>query len=791
VEAIEAGSPLPSPVAAPAHRSPPAAGVHRVQFYESDANLIDAAARFVGAGLGAGEGAVVIATDAHRRELDRILTARGLQLRVARAEGRYRTLDARTTLGQLVRDGRPDVALFEKRVGDELAQAAGHGRRAVRVFGEMVALLCADGRPQAAIELEQLWNELARRRPFTLLCAYPLAAFDPPGHEAAFAAVCAEHAEVIPAESYTQLASGNPQRELIAVLQRRSRVLGAEVAQRKRVESALHKALGELQTLYETGRALSAELDLARLLQVLTDAATRLSGARFGAFFSRELDASGDHHVLRTLSGAPRELFEPLGMPRNTELFGPTFAGTGVVRLDDVRRDPRYGRRGPHHGTPPGHLAVTSYLAVPVVARTGEVLGALFLGHPQPGVFTADAERVVVAVAAQAAVALENARLYETERRARTAAETASRAKDEFLAMLGHELRNPLAAVRNAVVAASLDPARRGRALEIARHGLDQLTRLVDDLLDVARLTRGRIKLRVERLALSDILERAIEATRPLIEAQAHSLHAPLPGPELLVEGDSTRLEQVMVNLLTNAAKYTDPGGSISVSASRVDHEAVIRVRDNGIGIAPEMLPRVFDLFAQADRALDRAQGGLGIGLTVVRQLVELHGGRVEAHSDGLGKGAQFTVRLPAGRSAGDAAAGGAPVVSARGDAVHILVVEDNADAAESLQMLLELLGHAVDVARTGPEALERARSRRPDLALVDIGLPGMDGYELARQLRRDPALAPLLLVALTGYGGDDDRRRALEAGFDQHLVKPVRPDVLQHLVMRARPRAP
>jgi signal transduction histidine kinase len=359
-----------------------------------------------------------------------------------------------------------------------------------------------------------------------------------------------------------------------------------------------------------------------------------------------------------------------------------------------------------------------------------------------------------------------------------------NRQKDEFLAMLGHELRNPLAAVRNAVATASMDVARRPRALAIARRQTDQLGRLIDDLLDVARITQGRIPLRKERVLLGEVLERALDNVRPVIESRGLVLQVAMGPVPLRVEGDPARLEQVFVNLLGNAAKYTEPGGRITLEAARDGDAAVVRVRDTGVGIAPDMLPRLWDLFTQADRSLDRAQGGLGIGLTIARRLVELHGGRIAAHSEGVGRGAEFVVRLPAVAGPGEApdrsaVRGGAPARPA-----HILVVEDNPDAGDSLVMVLELFGHRVHVVRDGVAALEAVRARKPELMLVDIGLPGVDGYEVARQIRRERGLDRVALVALTGYGGEEDRRQALVAGFDDHLVKPVDIDAL-HDVMR------
>jgi two-component system CheB/CheR fusion protein len=370
---------------------------------------------------------------------------------------------------------------------------------------------------------------------------------------------------------------------------------------------------------------------------------------------------------------------------------------------------------------------------------------------------------------------------------ARREAEQANRAKDEFLAMLGHELRNPLAAVRHALAAANGDEATRARALVIAERQSEQLTRLIDDLLDVARITHGRIPLREERVAVADLLERALEATRSLVEGRPRGVEVSLPPAPLDVRADPARLEQVIVNLLVNALKYTPPDGRITLAAERDGAEAVVRVRDTGVGIAADVLPRVFDLFAQADRSLDRAQSGLGLGLTLVKRIVELHGGRVEARSPGAGGGSEFCVRLPALGS--DPPAPPPPrAAPPAGAPLRMLVVEDNPDAAESLLMLLALKGHRVTAVPDGLAALAAARAERPDVLLVDIGLPGIDGYEVARRIREDPDSGDPLLVALTGYGRDEDRRRALAAGFDQLLVKPVDLGRLDAVIARAVP---
>jgi PAS domain S-box-containing protein len=420
-------------------------------------------------------------------------------------------------------------------------------------------------------------------------------------------------------------------------------------------------------------------------------------------------------------------------------------------------------------------------LGVPLLVE-GRVLGVIEVGSRRSRRFRDDDVALLRLVADRVALAIERVRATDAEQRARAAAEAADRAKDEFLAMLGHELRNPLAAVRNAVAAARIDEPRRERALDIAQRQTDQLARLIDDLLDVARITQGRITLRKEVVSLGDVLERALEATRALVEGQGHTIDVSFASGDVRVEADPVRLEQVLVNLLTNAAKYTEPGGRIDVRVEGEGAAVRVRIRDSGMGIRPEMLPRVFDLFAQGDRALDRGEGGLGVGLTVVRRLVELHGWRIDAHSDGPGRGAEFTIRLPAVSAADGGASLPAPAVPPRGQ-VRVLLVEDNPDAAESLVMLLEILGHQVRVVHDGLAALDVAPDFAPEVMLVDIGLPGIDGYEVARRVRGQPDLGGVVLVALTGYGRDEDRRLAFAAGFDHHLVKPVDLTALERLV--------
>jgi PAS domain S-box-containing protein len=358
------------------------------------------------------------------------------------------------------------------------------------------------------------------------------------------------------------------------------------------------------------------------------------------------------------------------------------------------------------------------------------------------------------------------------------------RRKDEFLAMLSHELRNPLSPILNAAHILRLqkdeNPLQK-QARSVIERQVNQLSRLVNDLLEVSRVITGTIRLSPERLDVRSIVEHAVESARPLVEQRRHQLYVSLPAEPVWLEGDAARLEQVVVNLLNNAAKYTEEGGNIWINMQPEGDEVTLVVRDTGIGIAPELLPRVFDLFTQADRTPDRSQGGLGIGLSLTQRLVELHRGKVEAHSAGLGLGSEFIVRLPVlptSEKETDLSSAVTAKQAARG--WRILVADDNADAANMIAMMLQHFGHQTETVYSAQGALQMAVEYQPDFVVLDIGLPGMDGYEVARRLRQIPELKDMRLIAATGYGQDTDRQRSEEAGFDYHLVKPIDPEKLQ-----------
>jgi signal transduction histidine kinase/ActR/RegA family two-component response regulator len=437
---------------------------------------------------------------------------------------------------------------------------------------------------------------------------------------------------------------------------------------------------------------------------------------------------------------------------------------------------------------------VRAVQSTPLVSSRGTVLGMISTHFSRPHQPSEREFRLLDLLARQVADYVERRRgeaerdeLLRTAQAAQKEAEAAGRAKDEFLAMLGHELRNPLAAATNALAAATFSEANRPRALGIARRATDQLGRIVDDLLDVARMMHGSIGLRKAPLSLRTLLQQTADSVQALMQDRGHSLTLVLPAEDVHLEADASRIEQAIANVLTNAAKYTDPGGKVTLTLELDHGEAIIRVCDTGVGIAPDVLPRVFDMFTQGERSLDRAQGGLGIGLTLVRRIVELHGGSVHAKSRGVGAGAEFVIRLPATRGGGgelvptDEPQRRAPTRNP----ARVIVVEDNPEAAESLVMVLELLGHVVRVVHHGAAAIEAAHADAPDLMLIDIGLPEMNGYEVAQVIRGDTSLRHLALIALTGYGEPKDRARAMAAGFDDHVVKPVDLDVLGELVER------
>jgi PAS domain S-box-containing protein len=576
-----------------------------------------------------------------------------------------------------------------------------------------------------------------------------------------------------------------------------------DINERKRAEVQLEEERDILETINSLGQMLSAELDLQKLVQALTDAATEITGAQFGSFFYNILDERGGSYMLYTLSGVPREHFAHFPMPRATELFGPTFRGEGVIRISNVREDPRYGKNAPYEGMPPGHLPVRSYLAVPVISRSGEVLGGLFFGHSDIGVFTERHENILMGLAGQAAIAVDNARLYEATQKARQEAETANRLKDEFLATVSHKLRTPLNAMlgwTRMLRSGKLDASSTARALESIERNSKAQQQIIEDILDVSRIITGKLRLDVSLVEIAPAIEAAVEALRPTAEAKGIRLKVILDTNPNLVHGDSNRLQQIIWNLLSNAIKFTPKGGRVQLILERVNSHIEVTVSDTGLGISKEFLPYVFERFQQADSSASRQYGGLGLGLAIVRHLVELHGGTVTGTSSGLNLGSIFIVKLPLAimREGLNRSDQESPLHFHKGvlsglpsdyamdlSGLKVLVVDDEADARELMSMVLQQCGAEVQAASSTREALKVLEDWRPDVLISDIGMPGEDGYVLIKKVRalhadrggRTPA------AALTAYARSEDRLRALAAGYHTHVVKPVEPSELAAVV--------
>ncbi len=555
--------------------------------------------------------------------------------------------------------------------------------------------------------------------------------------------------------------------------QERARLLAGVQAAHAEARAREHRAA----LLAEASRLLSASLDYPPDLDPLA----RLVVARLADWCT--VDVLGTDGVLRRVGAAHAD-------PAKTALLrglfdghpGRVFHAAGSVLVSVVAEDSLLGAASDaERAALVRELEIRSLMLVPLVAR-GRTAGAIAFASATPGRFGPGDLALAEDLAYRAALAIDNARLYQE-------AQEGARRKDEFLAMLGHELRNPLGAIDASVevldrVSSQADAAVRQRA--IIHRQTRHLVRLVDDLLDVSRVMSGKIALQHDPVDLNDLAAHCLESLRRRIEERRHEAVFTAADRPVVVRGDAVRLEQVVVNLLDNAVKYTPPGGRIELAVERVGDEAVLRVRDSGVGMTPELVPRVFDLFAQAERSLDRADGGLGLGLTLVRRLVEQHGGTVAASSGGANRGSEFVVSVPVVGEAPAAPVHRAAVPAPGSDmARRVLVVEDNVDAREALHALLELSGHSVELAGDGPSGIEAVRRVRPEVVLVDIGLPGLDGYQVAAALRAEWG-ANLRLVALTGYGQPEDRTRALAAGFDAHLVKPVDPDRLNRVLAGA-----
>lgn len=568
-----------------------------------------------------------------------------------------------------------------------------------------------------------------------------------------------------------------------------------DVSERKRAEQALRESERRLEMEVDALAKLndwSTRLWRARTLDEglneMLAAVTELLGAEKG--YIQLLDDSGSKLVIAAQHGFEGDFLALFSEVRVTDdhACARALRSRQRVIIEDVESDDAYA---PFRANARA-AGVGSAIATPLVDALGMPLGVASshfrLAH-RP------AEQVLNRLDLYLRLAsdfIQRCKMEQAQLRSEEALREADRRKDEFLALLAHELRNPLAPIRYSLAAnrkSGRTPEQQHLAEEVIERQVAHMSRLLDDLLDVSRITRSALQLKKHPTEIGIVIGAAIETARPILEAKHHTLSLDLPGEAVSLEADAVRLAQVFSNLLINAAKYTDPGGRVELRAARSEGEIVVTIRDNGMGISAEMMPRLFTMFSQARPALGRAEGGLGVGLALARGLVALHGGRLEARSDGAGKGSEFIVRLPAEASAAEIpAAETLPAAATASPGLKILVVDDNRDAADACAMLLELSGHHVQTAYTGLRGLELAESFHPHVLLLDIGLPDLNGYELAAQIRSASWGRGIILIAVTGWGQEEDRRRAFEAGCDHHLTKPVSVEAVESLLQSLNP---
>jgi PAS domain S-box-containing protein len=555
---------------------------------------------------------------------------------------------------------------------------------------------------------------------------------------------------------------------------------------------AAHRARERLlATVNRVQAELSAELRTDRVVDLATSEARAMIGAEVGIFF-QPVRAGSQELEPAQASGAPREAISSSPRLRPTDLLGDPFDGTRALLVHDLRADERFGPASPVAGLLSGSLPLRSYLAVPVLSRGGDLLGVLAFGHQAVGVFSAEQARLAEGVATQAALALDNAAAYSTVRSQAQALSEADRKKNDFLALLGHELRNPLGAIRNAAHLLLADPLTGSESeatlLQIIDRQARQMQRLVEDLLDITRITQGSLTIRRAALRVSDVLTHALRTAAPRLESRRQRVETLRAGPDLVLVGDAARLEQVLVNLIVNASKYSPVGSTIRLEALADGTQAVVRVEDEGPGIPPDERERVFQPFVR----LPGIRGeGLGIGLSLVREILRLHGGTIELASGRNGTGTAAVLRLPR-------VVDGRPLpvteeTRAREacPSLKVVVVDDQLDARTSLQLCLERDGHHVVLCSTAAEALERTPAELPDVVLLDIDLPDGNGWDVATALRRHPSVAETPIYAVTGHAREEDRDRSHAAALTGHLIKPVDLDVLRDLLAGIRGRRP
>jgi signal transduction histidine kinase/ActR/RegA family two-component response regulator len=763
---------------------------HFVQFYETDTFLLDSLSGFIAAGLREGDACIVVATGAHRDGLDERLQTYGLDLAAAAASGQYVSLDAGETMSKFMVEGEPEPTLFAEAIGGIIARAV-EGRQRVRIFGEMVALLWAEENYDAALRLEDLWNDLHKTRSFLLFCAYPMDGFGGEVVADQLKGVCSGHSRVIPAESYTTLADSDDRLRAITLLQQKARSLQA-------VKDQLEVQVKDLRRLHEMSLRLTSTLDIEAVLREVLHEAMSVQGTDLGLLSLYDPETNSLN--IKVHSGFDEVLREIEGAPSGVATCGTSYEQRRRVVVEDVEADPIYAQYR-EVAEAVGFRACNS---TPLITRNGQIIGVLSVHFRQRHRPSERELRLMDLYARMAADIIEHARLHQQveqeleererllmrEQSARAEAESANRLKDEFLATMSHELRTPLTAIvgwTHMLQSGQLDEQASVNALTTIERNAQSQTQIVEDLLDVSRIITGKLNLDVRPINPASMIEAAIETVRPAAEAKGVRLQKIIDTGAGALSGDAARLQQVVWNLLSNAIKFTPRGGRVQIKLERVDSHIEIVVSDSGAGIKPEFLPFVFDRFRQADMSMTRRNGGLGLGLAIVRHLVELHGGTVRAESQGEGRGSTFTVSLPLvsvyrredGLALGLATEedAGLPLeCTDRLDDVRVLVVDDEPDTRELLRTMLGHCGASVTVAGSVREALELLERVRPDVFVSDIGMPDEDGYDLIAKVRALPREqgGRIPAVALTAYARTEDRLRVIKAGYQMHISKPV-----------------
>jgi signal transduction histidine kinase/CheY-like chemotaxis protein len=785
---------------------------HFVQFYENDAFLLDSLSSFVRAGLGAGDACIVVGTKAHLDGLEERLQAHSVDVAAASACDQYICLDAAETLSKFMLEGTPEPDRFREVIGGVIARAA-KGQRRVRIFGEMVALLWAEGNHSAALRLEELWNELLKATPSLLFCAYPLNGFAEEALAGALGKVCTAHSRLIPAESYTSLTNADDRLRTIIGLQQKASLLQAEIAERKQAEDSLRAAKEELEVqvedlrrLHDMSVRLTSTLDVESVLEEVLRAAMAVQGTDLGLLSLYDQERGG--LSLKVHSGFDAVIKEIEHVPPGGGACGTCYQQGRRVVVEDVELDPIFA---PYREVAK-RVGFRACHSTPLLTRNGNIIGVLSVHFRQPHRPAERETRLIDLYARMSADIIENARLHHQaqeelearqqslvrEQMARAEAEHANRLKDEFLATVSHELRTPLTAIMgwaSMLSSGRLDEATRAHAVETIERNARSQAQLIEDILDVSRVITGKLRLNIEPVDAAAIINAAIDAVQLAADSKGIQLEVTLDPSARRVSGDASRLQQVVWNLLSNSIKFTPEGGRVRVRLERADSYAQIRVSDTGEGISQDFLPFIFEYFRQADGSSTRRHGGLGLGLAIVRHLVELHGGTVHADSQGRGHGVTFTIRLPLASSDDrpksrrrdtnslrpneDTKTRARPLPSL--DSVQVLIVDDDQETLQMLTTLLRERGAKVQAASSATEALEMLRWYEPDVLVSDLAMPDEDGYSLICKVRALDVETgkQTRAVALTAYVRIEDRARALSAGFNMFVPKPVEPSEL------------